>query len=160
MNYEKELLIEQINKLDEKRKLSETIGPDYFEPGKMEYLEEYMGDYDDNTGSFLIRFESKGTRYNGRTEQIEKVKAGDPLEIRRDPDNQFNANNFVIYTEKGYDVGSMPAELCNVIAPLYDSEKLVIERATVSFADPISKRSRYAKQAVLFVELEGHLCKS
>lgn len=160
MNYEKELLIEQIKKLDEKRKLSETVGPDYFEPGKMEYLEEYKGNYDENTGSFLIRFESKGTRYNGRTEQIEKVNSGDPLEIRRDPDNQFNANNFVIYTEKGFDVGNMPAELCNVIAPLYDSEKLVIDRAAVSFADPISKRSRYAKQAVLFVEVEGHIYES
>jgi hypothetical protein len=160
MNYEKELLIEQIHKLDEKRKLSETVGPDYFEPGKMEYLEEYKGDYDDNTGSFLIRFESKGTRYNGRTEQIEKVKAGDSLEIRRDPENQYNKNNFLIYTKKGFDVGNMPAELCNVIAPLYDSEKLVIDRAAVSFADPISKRSRYAKQAVLFVEVEGHIYES
>ena len=157
MNYEKELLIEQINKLDEKRKLSETVGPDYFEPGKMEYLEEYKGNYDENTGSFLIRFESKGTRYNGRTEQIEKVKTGDPLEIRRDFENQFNRNNFLIYTEKGFDVGNMPAELCNVIAPLYDSGELVIERSVASFVDPISKRSRYAKQAVLFVEAEGKI---
>ena len=157
MSIEKELLIEQINTLDEKRKLSETVGPDYFEPGKMEYLEEYRGDYDENTGSFLIRFESKGTRYNGRTEQIEKLNVGDELEIRRDPENQFNSNNFLIFTEKGYDVGNIPAELCNVIAPLYDSGELTIDNAKASFVDPISKRSRYAKQAVLFVEVEGKI---
>ena len=46
----------------------------------------------------------------------------------------------------------MPAELCNVIAPLFDSGELEIESARVSFVDPISKRSRHAKQAMLFVE--------
>lgn len=157
MTFEKELLIEQINKLDEKRKLSETVGPDYFEPGMMEYLEQYLGTYDDTTGRFVVRFESKGTRYNGRTEQIEKVNIGDPLEIRRDPENQFNSNNFLIFTEKGYDVGNMPAELCNVTAQLYDAGDLVIKKAEASFVDPISKRSRYAKQAVLFVEVEGKI---
>ena len=155
MSIEKELLINEINKLEEKHRLSETAGPEYFDPGNMEYLDQYLGVYDADTGSFLIRFESKGTRYNGRTEQIEKVKAEDPLEIRRDPENQFNSNNFLIFTERGYDVGNMPAELCNVIAPLYDSGELTIDSVKASFVDPISKRSRYAKQAVLFVEVEG-----
>lgn len=51
----------------------------------------------------------------------------------------------------------MPAELCNVIAPLYDNGELLIESAFVSFVDPISKRSRHAKQAVLFVEAHMEL---
>ena len=48
----------------------------------------------------------------------------------------------------------MPAELCNAIAPLYDSGNLVFEYSRTSFVEPISKRSRHAKQAVLFVELK------
>ncbi len=152
---EKELLLKEINKLDEKRKLAETVRPEYFEPGMMEYLGEYSGDYDAETGSFLIRFEAKGTRYNGRTEQIERVKVGDTLQLVSEPENQFNDNNFVIMTEDSDDVGNMPAELCNAIAPLFDAGELTIDEAKVSFVDPISKRSRYAKQAVLFVEARG-----
>ena len=48
----------------------------------------------------------------------------------------------------------MPAELCNVIAPLYDEGSLIFRQASVSYVEPLSKRSRYAKQAVLFVKLE------
>ena len=157
MDYDKELLIEQINKLEEKRKLSETVGPDYFEPGRMEYLEQYAGAYDADTGSFLIRFEAKGTRYNGRTAQIEKVNAGDAIRLKREPENKFNSNNFVLMTEKNFDVGNMPAELCNVIAPLFDAGELTVDSAKVSFVDPISKRSRHAKQAVMFVEVGGKI---
>ena len=35
-------------------------------------------------------FESKGTRYEGRTEQIEKVKCGDEVCVIRDEKNPFN----------------------------------------------------------------------
>ena len=63
----------------------------------------------------------------------------------------------ILFTEKGKDVGNMPAELCNAIAPLYDDGILVIEGASVSFVEPISKRNRHAKQAVLFVEMHAHL---
>ena len=45
----------------------------------------------------------------------------------------------------------------NAIAPLYDAGVLCFEQATVSFVEPISKRSRHAKQAVLFVELKAKL---
>lgn len=49
----------------------------------------------------------------------------------------------------------MPAELCNVLAPLYDEGNLIVEAAHVSFVEPISKRSRYARQAMLFVEMRA-----
>ena len=91
------------------------------------------------------------------TEQIEKVRVGDVILITREPKNAFNPNNFLLYTEKGKDVGNMPAELCNAVAPLYDSGNLVIESAIASFVDPISKRSRHAKQAILFVEMHAKL---
>ena len=153
---EQENFIKELNKLHERKVLSETITPDYFEPGMMEYLEQYDAYYDVVTGVIMMQFQVKGTRYEGRTEQIEKVRSGDAVKVIRDYENNYNSNNFTLLTDKGKSLGNMPAELCNVIAPLYDKGELVFHRAKVSFVDPISKRNRHAKQAVLFVEL---ICK-
>ncbi len=154
---QKELLLEEIAKLHSRHKLALEVGPDYFEPGMMEYSEQFDGKWDETTGVATLRFESRGTRYNGRTELIEMVHVGDVIQITRDQENEYNQNNFLLLTEKGKDVGNMPAELCNVVAPLYDEGCLMIEGATVSFVEPISRRSRYAKQAVLFVEMHARL---
>lgn len=123
----------------------------------MEYIDQYDGIYSANNGKFVLRFESRGTRYDGRTEQIEKMAVGDSIRVVRDPENAFNSHNFRLLTSKEQDVGNMPAELCNAIAPLYDRGELVIEQVRVSFVEPISQRSRHAKQAVLFVELCGRV---
>ena len=149
-----------MSKLHAQHELSKTMGADYFEPGMVEYPEQSDGSWDEISGELILRFESKGTRYDGRTEQIEKVKTGDAIRITRDPENPYNPNNFLLFTEKGKDVGNMPAELCNAVAPLYDAGNLVINSATVSFVDPISKRSRHAKQAILFVEMHANLTTS
>ena len=154
---QKNQLLSEAEKLHARNELSKEIRPDYFEPGMMEYPEQSDGYCNQATGEIILRFESKGTRYNGRTEQIEKVKQFDPITITREPENAFNPNNFLLFTEKGKDVGNMPAELCNAVAPLYDEGYLVIKSATVSFVDPISKRSRHAKQAILFVEMHANL---
>lgn len=155
----KENLQKELENLHMKKELSKSIGPDYFEPGMMEYLDQFEGLYDSDSGEVLIRFESKGTRYDGRTEQIEKVRVGDLIKIIRDQENPFNSNNFVLHTRRERDVGNMPAELCNAIAPLFDSGRIVFESAVVSFVEPISKRSRHAKQAMLFVELKAKFVK-
>ena len=84
---------------------------------------------------------------------IERLRVDDPITLQRDPQNPYNPNNFVLRTTRGEDVGNMPAELCNVVAPLYDAGSLRFEHAAVSFVEPLSKRSRHARQAVLFVEL-------
>ena len=153
----KDNLIYITNKLHEKKVLSQKVGPDYFEPGMMEYLDQYEGIYNEDKKYLLLRFDSKGTRYSGRTEQIEKVQVGDSVQIIRDHGNQYNSNNFLIYTTNGKDIGNMPSELCNAIAPLYDSKLLAFTSAKVSYVEPISKRSRHAKQAVLFVELQSQI---
>lgn len=157
---QKETLLKEIAKLHDRHELSKEMKPGFFEPGMMEYLEQSDGIWDENTGKLVLHFESKGTRYDGRTEQIEKVKPGDVIRISRDPANPYNPNNFLLFTEKGKDVGNMPAELCNAVAPLYDAGNLMIESACVSFVDPISKRSRHAKQAILFVEMQAKLIMS
>lgn len=152
-------LREEATKLYHRYELSESVSADYFEPGMMEYLDKSYGLFDENTGAFLLRFESKGTRYGDRTEQIENLSIGDSIIIVRDPENEYNSNNFILTTSEGKDVGNMPAELCNAIAPLYDTGLLNIAGSKVSFVEPISKRSRYAKQAILFVEMEGKIKK-
>ena len=153
----KDKLLEEAKNLHDRYELSKTITPDFFEPGLMEYPEQSEGIWNEETGELLLRFESKGTRYDGRTEQIESIQVGEKIRIQRDPKNEFNGNNFRLFTENGKDVGNMPAVLCNVIAPLYDEGSFVIDGAKVSFVDPISKRNRHAKQAVLFVEMKAKL---
>ena len=114
----KELLLVEMAKLHSRHELAQEMGPDYFEPGVMEYPGQFDGAWDEKTGEVTLRFEARGTRYSGRTEQIEKIHVGDGIQITRDPENEYNHNNFLLLTEKGKDVGNMPAELCNVVAPL------------------------------------------
>ena len=149
---QKRCLLKEVEKLHNRHEMAKSIGPDFYEPGLMEYPECSDACYDEQSEKLILRFEAKGTRYDGRTEQIEQVKVGDKIKIKRDKENIYNPNNFLLLTEKGKDVGNMPAELCNAVAPLYDNGKLVIESAEASFVEPISKRSRHAKQAILFVE--------
>ncbi len=153
----KENLIEEVDKLHKRNELSKKVGADYFEPGMMEFLDKSDGEYVENTGEIVIRFEAKGTRYDGRTEQIESIKIGDEIQVMRERDNKFNGNNFTLLTRRGQNVGNMPAELCNAIAPLFDAGDIRFTSAAVSFVEPISKRSRHAKQAILFVELRMEL---
>lgn len=155
---EKSALILELDKLHSRHELLSTIGPDYFEPGNMEYLEQSEGIYFSETDAFLLRFEAKGTRYDGRTEQIEKVKLGDPVQLERDRGNTYNFNNFRILTQKGKDIGNVPAELCNVLAPLYDTDRIEFVSACVSYVEPLSLRNRHARKAILFIELRGRFC--
>lgn len=150
-------LIEQIEKLHARHELASQVGPDYFEPGMMEYLGESDAVYDRATGEIELVFEARGTRYEGRSEEIEHVKVGNLIRVIREETNPYNSNNFTLTTKSGRNVGNMPAELCNVIAPLYDRGILLLKGAEVSFVEPITKRSRHAKQAVLFVRLTGVL---
>lgn len=147
-------LLREAEKLHRRKELSKTVGPDYYEPGMMEYLDQSEGIFNEEKRTLLLRFEVKGTRYEGRTEQIERINQGDLVQVVREPDNPYNSNNFVILNKKGKSLGNMPAELCNAIAPLYDQKELSFLKSKVSFVEPISKRSRHAKQAILFVELK------
>lgn len=67
--------------------------------------------------------------------------------------NHYNYNNFSVIDENEDNLGNLPAELCNVIAPLYDAGYLTIEKSTVSFIEKIGERSRYAMQGILFIEM-------
>ena len=146
-------LLEATEALQKRYELSKVVTPDYYEPGMMEYLDQSFGQYDPSTGQIILRFEVKGVRYDGRTELIEHVCAGDPVRVERDAGNPYNDCNFRILNENDKDLGNMPAALCNAMAPLYDAGEVKFLFACVSFVEPISKRNRHAKQPMLFVEL-------
>ena len=154
MNNEKiQPLFSEMDKLQQRYELASVVGEDYFEPGMMEYLDKSYGVYDEDSKEMILRFESRGTRYEGRTARIETIMLGDKIVVARDKENEFNSNNFVLLDERGRNLGNMTATLCNALAPLYDSGEVEITESFVSFVEPISKRSRYAKQGILFVEV-------
>ena len=150
-------LLAEAEKLHQRHELSKAVGADWYKPGQMEYLEQSNGVWEPETGRLILRFESRGTRYNSRSEQIERLRIGDPITLHRDPTNPYNPNNFLLLTKSGEDVGNLPAELCNVIAPLYGAGFLRFEHAEVSYVEPLSRRSRHARQAILFVALTCRL---
>ena len=51
-------------------------------------------------------------------------------------------------------MGTLSAELCNALAPLYDAGYLEFKSVKVSFVERLKERSRYAKQGVLFVAIK------
>ena len=149
----KTVLFEAVAKLQKKKELSTSIGPDWYEPGLMENLDQYLGVFDENTNTITMRAESKGLRYDERTPRLDYLSVGDPIHLVREPDNPFNSNNIRITSENGEDLGNMSADLCNAIAPLLDAGSLIIRSSSVSYIERIRDRSRYARQGVLFVEI-------
>ena len=147
-------LLEAANKLQQKKKLSSEVGPGHYDPGRMENLEQYLGVYDAEKNTLIIRTESKGLRYEGRTPRLEKLSINDPVKLVREPGNIYNSNNFMILSQHDESLGNLSAELCNVIAPLYDLGYVIITEANVSYIENIKSRSRYAKQGVLFIEIK------
>ena len=92
MEKEKLSFLTEIEKLKERHALAAQVTPDYYEPGMMEYLEQSYGEFDETSNAFILRFEVKGTRYEGRTELIETVKEGEPILVERDKENSFREN--------------------------------------------------------------------
>ena len=153
---QKTAFLERIQEYNHKYELSKIVGPDYYEPGMMENLGQYCGVSDDQS-NYTIRVDVKGLRYENRSARLKKCKVGDELKIIRDTQNSYNANNFNVALSDGFIMGTLPANLCNAIASLYDLGYLVIEKGFISYIEQLNERSRYAKQGVMFVELHVHL---
>lgn len=148
----KEDLLAFVESLNQKFELSKTVSEDYYEPGMMENLEQYKGEYDREANIIILRTEAKGLRYDNRTRNLEKMSVGDSVDIERDSGNLYNPNNFTI-KDKVYSLGNLPAELCNALAPLYDTGYATVLSSAISYIEKLKDRSRYAKQGVMFVEL-------
>ena len=156
-DFAKEALLEAVAKLQEKKELAASVGPDWYEPGRMENLDQYLGVYDESSRTITLRTESKGLRYDERTPRLDYLSVGDPVRLEREPDNPYNPNNIRILSKSDEDLGTPSAELCNLMAPLLDAGLLVILSVRVSYLERIRDRSRYARQGVLFVEISMQL---
>ena len=146
-------LLEELEKLNAKRALADSRPEDWFEPGMMEHLEQYGGEYRPAEGVIVLKTEVKGLRYEDRTPRLDRLAVGDPVRILRDPENRYNPNNFTVENSQGENLGNLPAELCNAMAPPVDAGEAVIADAVVSWVERILERSRYARQGVLFLRL-------
>ena len=148
-------LRDEINKLKTRNVLSRSEKKDYFEPHMMEYLNQYDGEYNDQINSFLLKFKVMGTQYEGRIDEIELIKKNDTVQIKRNPENRYNKNNFAIIDKNDRCIGNMPWKLCDAMAPLFDSNNLTIESSKISYIEPLSKRSRHALKPIVFIEIKG-----
>ena len=149
----KEELIKLAAAYNKKLELSREVGPDHYDPGMMENLEQYKGVYDEAIKQIVIRCELKGLRYDNRTASLEVMAVGDDVSVVRDASNMFNSNNFSVSSVSGASLGYLPAELCNALAPLYDAGCASIISSVITYIEKIGQRSRYAKQGILFLEL-------
>ena len=157
----KEALRQAVAALQAKKELSSAVGPDWYAPGMMENLDQYLGVYDGNSRTVTLRTDSKGLRYDERTPRLDYLakilRYERPDAIVPGIENPFNTNNIRFLSEDGEDLGTPSAALCNVIAPLWDSGALTVLSARVSYLERIRDRSRYARQGVLFVEIRMEL---
>lgn len=147
-------LLSELEKLNHKKELAQTLPMDWFEPGMMENLDQYEGTYAESGSRVILKTEVKGLRYENRSPRLDRMAVGDPVKVLRDPDNPYNPNNFTIANEFGENLGNLPAELCNALAPLIDSGIAEFIDTRVSYLEKILERSRYAKQGVLFLRIE------
>ena len=87
-DFAKEALLEAVAKLQEQKELAASVGPDWYEPGRMENLDQYLGVYDESSRTITLRTESKGLRYDERTPRLDYLSAGDPVRLEREPDKR------------------------------------------------------------------------
>lgn len=151
-------LLKEVERHNNRFELGKNLPDDWFEPGMMENLDCFHGEYDSETNTILLRTEIKGLRYEGRTPRLEKLNLGDKVRIVREPENRFNSNNFLVLSLKDENLGCLSAELCNALAPAVDSGIASFNYAKISHIERIRDRSRYARQGIMFVELSIALC--
>lgn len=144
-------LIEYAKFLHNSSKEPSFIMSELFRIG-MIYLDKYDGYYDENKNSLLLKVDVKGTKYERRAEIIEKLKIGDKIDIIRDNTNEYNSNNFIVLSNR-YNIGVLQKKLCNLLAPLFDNDYITSIDSRVSYVEPLLKRSVFASEAIVFVEL-------
>lgn len=143
-------IVNQHNQMFEK---FQNIPSNYFEPGKMENLDQYEGLIDEKNKIITLKTPIKGLKYNDRSKVVEFLNNGDNVVIERDELNQYNSNNFVVKTIKMKEIGYLDASLCNSLAPLFDNNLITIVESSISYLERLSERSRYAVQAIVFIKL-------
>ena len=133
--------------------------PDNFADFVFKDADKKGASYDSSSGNFTIKFEVSGTMYEGRSQRIENIAAGDAVNIMCDFTNPHNDNNIAVYDKSGGSLGNFPEELCNVLGPLIKKGHVVLGRASATYVEPLSRRGDKAKKSILFIEMNGKLKK-
>lgn len=154
MTDELQALLFYAEELHRKHLLYETTPSFAYQPGMTENLQQYDGLYDPENRALTLFTEVKGLRYENRSRHLEGVSVGDPVLLSRDAQNAYNPNNFELLRTDGKTLGTLPAELCNRLAPLYDLNEIEVKNVQASYIEQLEERSRYAKQGVLFVRVD------
>ena len=114
--------------------------------------EEYDDDDEDVDEYQFNDFPVVGTQYENRNERIEKLRVGDPVELVREPDNQYDSNAILVRTRDG-SLGYISSEHSSLIAPLLDSGEFTC-KAEVTTVIPLSKRSKKCKSSILEISFQ------
>ena len=160
MTNELQALLDYADELHQKHLLSESTDPFAYDPGKTEHLDQYDGVFEPESKTLTIFTEVMGLRYEDRSRHLEKLAVSDSIVLRRDSGNPYNSNNFELFRNDGKTLGTLPRELCNRLAPLYDTNAIRIIKVQASYIEQFNDRSRYVKQGVLFVQIELHILHS
>lgn len=105
----------------------------------------------------FIKTEVQGTQYEGRSARIENIEEGTLVNIIREPENQYNANNLAVQNLAGESLGNISSDVCDILSPMIDAGYLKIKNVSVSYVEPLSKRSARAKKAILYVAITMEL---
>lgn len=126
-----------------------------FAPGTLAVSgdDKVYADYNAATGKIVIRTEVKGTGETERIARIEYLYEGAKIKIRREPTNRYNSNNLLVTNAGGAELGNIGADVGDVLSPLIDAGLASVDSASVSYVEPLSKRSSRAKKALLYVEM-------
>lgn len=105
------------------------------------------------THTVEICVEVRGTQFEGRSERIECIVEGDIVNLVREPFNKYNSNNLAVRNNDKKSLGNLPAELADILSPLIARGNAKIVRTQVAHVEPLSKRSKRAKKAILYVSI-------
>lgn len=111
------------------------------------------GSYNPSKNELILSIEVVGTAYEGRTDRIENVSINDEIILLREKDNKYNTKNIAVLNKNKESLGNLSENDCEYISPLIDSNILEIKKSKVSYVEPLSKRSKNCKKALLYIEI-------
>lgn len=105
--------------------------------------------WDKEHGTLFLRLETEGTDEFEIMEGIERVKETDPVQMKACPDGTHMA----VYSGR-HCLGTLPEQTGNAILVLEKEALLAAEPAIHSLV-PVSRRGRYAKRAVVWIDIHA-----
>ena len=132
--------------IEEKKHLEEAEAP-------LLKAEETCGHvlaWDPEKGALFVRLETEGTDQFERMEGIERVHENDPVQLQDSGDG----SGIAAYSGQRC-LGTLPEKTGSALSLLEKEGLLAVEQAMVYRLIPVSRRGRYAKRAIVFIDLHA-----